>query len=190
MTIFEFVTVAISIIFGIALSRLLSAGIELFRHRNSVELSWIPIVWAADLFWLLVVLWWQIFQISQVKDEWTFGDFNLTIAIVVALYIASSLILPTRYEERGASLYDHYRREGRWGVAAYVIFFVIAIPWNYAMYGFEILSWGNWDILAMIGASLGAVISKSVRQVGVFTAIFMVLHLTNIASVYVPVFVD
>ena len=140
MTIFEFVTVAISIIFGIAISRLLSAGIELFRHRDSVELSWIPVVWAVDIFWLLIVLWWQIFSISQAKDEWTFSDFNLTVAIIVVLYIASSLILPSRYEDQGFSLYGHFKREGRWGIAAYVIFFIIVIPWNWRMWGEDMLS--------------------------------------------------
>jgi hypothetical protein len=188
MTIFEFVTVAISIIFGIAMSRLLSAGIELFRHRNSVELSWISIVWAINIFCLLIILWWQIFGISQQRNVWTNSDFNLTVAMAVSLYIASSLILPSRYDERDISLYSHFRKEGRWGLASYAIFFIIAIIWNWRLFGRELFAWSDWDHYALIAILFGTIISKSARQVGLLTAIFMIIHVANIASVRVTQF--
>ena len=188
MTIFEFVTVAISIIFGIAISRLLSAGIELFRHKSSIEFSWVPIVWAVNIFCLLIVLWWQIFGISELKSVWTGGDFNLTVAMVVALFIASSLILPSRYGEGVVNLFRHFDSEGRWGLAAYMMFFIIAIPWNWKLFGNEFLSWSDWDHYLLIAILFGTVVSKSARQIEVLTAIFMIIHTTNMARVYFPQF--
>ena len=49
MSIFEFVTVAISIILGLAMARILTAGTDLFLHRKRVRLHWIPMVWATVL---------------------------------------------------------------------------------------------------------------------------------------------
>jgi hypothetical protein len=188
MSIFEYVTVAISIIIGLALSRLLSAGIDLFRHRAQIRSIGIPIVWAIDIFWLMIVLWWQIFGISQLVTEWVVIDFFLGISLVVALFVASSLVLPKNYTGEDVDLYDYYSADGRWGVAAYTIFFLIVVPFNFRLFGSPVISIPTLWIVVLVGTSFGAFLNRSKRQAWVLTLVFVTVHICNIAYVLFPRF--
>lgn len=188
MSIFEFVTVAVSIILGLAVAQLLTSGIDLFRHRNRLVFSWIPLVWAVDMFWLLIILWWQLFGVSQRLNEWTFIDFILTICLVVSLFVACSLVLPRSIEKSKVDLYEFFSVEGRWGVAAYAVFFMFAVPYNNRLYGAPFLTVGNMLIGALVLTAVGAVLSRSRVQAGLFTAAFVVVHTVNISRVLFPSF--
>ena len=188
MSIFEFISVAISIILGLAIARLLSAAIDLISHRESVTLHWVPLTWAFVMFSLLVIFWWQLFGANQFREEWTFVDFLLAIACTVSMYIACGLILPRQWSDYEIDLYEYFSRDGRWGVAAYSLFYLLVIPYNIRLYG-EMATVGvltlNFSQAVLSGI---AALSRSRLWVGAATVLFLLLYGSNLLAVIFPAF--
>jgi len=186
MSIFEFVSVAVSIILGLAIARLLSAAIDLFSHRDRIRFHWAPIVWAVIMFSLLVLFWWQLFGANELIEQWTFVDFLLAIACTVLMYIACGLILPRQWSEESIDLFNYFAKDGRWGVAAYSAFYLVVIPYNIRLYE------ATGDILALnlVQALLaaGAVLARSEKWIGVATIAFAIVYVSNVLAVIFPEF--
>lgn len=177
MTIFEFVSVAISIILGLGVARLLSGGLDLFRHRQTTRLHWVPVLWAFLIFWTQLEFWWSLFFVSQSLDVWTHGDFLVTIAFTVALFAAGSLVLPTEWEGDSLDLLDFFHREGRWGVAAFGVAFLIAFPLNARLFGVPVLIPMNLLLVGQVLAISALVVRPSTRKTVPLTLAFVGLHL-------------
>ena len=177
MTIFEFVSVAISIVLGLGVARLLSAGLDLFRHRHSTTLHWSPLVWAALIFWTQLEFWWSLFFVSQNLEVWTHTDFLGTIAFTVALFAAGSLVLPAEWKAEPLDLLAFFQSEGRWGVAAFGLALVMAFPLNYRLFGVPLLMPMNLLIVAEIVAIAALVFRPTRRKTAWLTLVFMLLHL-------------
>ena len=188
MTIFEYVTVAVSIILGLAVARVLSSLTDLFIYRSQVKLHWIPVAWSAALFGLLIVNWWQLFEVSRTLPEWTFVGFALEITQVVTLYVASSLMLPRHWSEKRIDLWEWFCEQGRWGVAAYLLFFVMAIPVNSVLWGSPILSFTSLLVCVILVTGIGVMLNRSPRQTSVWTIAFVLVQLATWAYVLEPTF--
>ncbi len=109
---FSYLSVLLSIIIGLGMSHLLGAMIRLIHNRSRTALYWPSIVWAANLFLLLTLVWWADFNLTH-HEHWTFPIFICTLSIPAAIYAASGLVLPegeaqTRTDMRSA--YDENRR--------------------------------------------------------------------------------
>lgn len=177
MTIFEFVSVAISIILGLGVAKLLSAGLDLFRHRQTTRLHWSPVIWALLIFWTQLEFWWSLFFVSQNLDVWTHNDFLGTIAFTVALFAAGSLVLSAQWEGESLDLIDFIQREGRWGVAAFGVAILIAIPLNYRLFGVPVLFPMNLSLVGEVAMITALVIRPSRPKTVWLTLAFVGLHL-------------
>lgn len=108
MSDFEFVSVIISIIVGLGMTRVLSALASLVEHRTNTPIHWLSVGWASGilawqvLFWLGTVNSWR-----HVRDDWTVGALVPGLLMGIALFFASALVLPARFEV-GARLAERY----------------------------------------------------------------------------------
>lgn len=186
MTVFEYVSVTISIILGLAMARLLSGVSQLIIARKRTDWHWIPIAWAMTLFFLILVLWWQLFQVGQNLTEWTFQDFAFATVMTLPLYVSSALLLPVPNENQNTDLFGHFVEHGKWGVGAYIVFFLIAIPANLRLFDTAVFSAATAFILGNTVAATGAIISNSRTGIGLWTLLFVVLQITNIFYVLFP----
>ena len=186
MTIFEYVSVTISIILGLAMARLLSIVCELVIDRKQTRFHWVPLAWVTTLFILIIVLWWQLFSVGQTLEEWTFLDFGLATVLTLPLFVASALFLPNRWSEKGIDLFEYFIEHGKWGVGAYMSFFILAILANYRLFGSAFLSANTIWIAALVSAAVGTMLSRSRLMVGVWSGIFVTLQISNIFYVLFP----
>ena len=90
---FGYLSVLVSIILGLGMTHVLAAAVKVLQHRARVRVFWPAVVWAANLFGLMLLVWWSGFSLNG-HDRWTFAQFASTIAIPVLLYVAAGLILP------------------------------------------------------------------------------------------------
>jgi hypothetical protein len=188
MSIFEFVAVAVSIILGLGITRLLSASIDLFRFRKRTRMHWVPITWAVVVFLTQVFFWWQFFGVTV--EVWLFFDFVLTIATVLCLFVAASLVLPAHWSEGDVDLFAFFRAEGRWGIAAYAAFAVIAIAYNNRIYGIPFMNLLTPVSLVLAVLALGVVLGRSRRWVGVCTLLWLAAAVGPFLLTYFPTFQD
>jgi hypothetical protein len=110
MSLFEFVLVMTSLVLGIGIAHLLRAVATLIRHRASLEIDWVPLVWTATIFGLVTSYWWSLWDFRDV--EWTFAGFIYITVSPAVLYVAMTLLLPENIDQRReplGSLFEEIR---------------------------------------------------------------------------------
>jgi hypothetical protein len=95
---FEYLSVLVSIIIGLAVSNLLSGAARLIQLRARVRLHATTLCWMAILFLINIQVWWAAFD-RRYNDNWTFFAFLLFLMIPIILSINSYLVLPDLGDE-------------------------------------------------------------------------------------------
>jgi len=147
---FRWIAVALSMLLGIGVTRLLAAGVSVFRSRTHARLDWIPLVWAACVFLWQLQFWWAIVELERIVEVWTLGRFLLLVALALSLFVAAALVLPTNELAPGDSLRASFERDGRWALVALSLYFALAL----------LVDWKLWEISpwSLEGALLAALI--------------------------------
>lgn len=188
MSIFEYATVAISIVLGLGLAQLLSGALDLVRYRHRTRFHWAPLVWVAIIFWIQVEFWWTLFGSSSDPSVWTHGNFLLAMATTLSLIAAGSLILPTPWPAEELDLSGYLHSDGKTAIFAFALFHVLAVPFNSRLLGAPLISWVNLFIVAMIGVLVMILRSKTSRTTNALTLLFLALQIGVLAIWIVPSF--
>jgi hypothetical protein len=113
MTTFEFISVLLSIVVGLALTRLLSGLSRVVELQMRVTFSWPQGAWAVNVGLALVVFWWATLGGQMDLNVWSFPSFALLLLYAVLLYVLAALIVPTELVE-GADLGAHFAAVRPW----------------------------------------------------------------------------
>lgn len=160
MTQFEFLSVAISFVLGLAVTVLLTSVVTAFRSRRQSRMSWLPFAWA---FYVLVMqfdLWWEIYGLVSMEN-WSVVAFVLLLLLAVFLFAAGALFLPSGSGDYPADLYEYFMQDGRWGVVLIAAFIVTAIVANVAL--FDMPLFGNmnlWNLGTLCLLAIMAVVRR------------------------------
>jgi len=127
---FRWISVIVSIILGLGVTRLLIGAVNVFRMRDRAVFYWPVLAWAAAIFAQQVAFWWSLEAASGVVTSWTFIAFLLLVGLVLALFLAATLILPFDRLPEGETLRTYFERDGRWALAALAVFNLLAILTN------------------------------------------------------------
>ncbi len=95
---YEYLTVFVSVILGLAVVHLLSGISLILDTRVRERTDWIHGVWTANVFLTTLLVWWFNFGLTAVQ-EWTLLHFLDLVAYAVVLYLMSGLLYPVRGEE-------------------------------------------------------------------------------------------
>lgn len=184
MTQFEFLSVALSFVLGLAITVLLSSLLTAFRARQKTRMSWLPLIWA---FYLLVIqfdVWWEVYGLVSL-EHWTAGAFVLLLAIVLLLFAASGLVLPTRLGDYPEDLDEYFQQDGRWAVGVVGLFQATAIIANTALFDVAIFGLMNiWNILAI--AITVVVVGAKRRVIQVAATLVFGVWLSSYIWIFVP----
>ena len=95
MSDFEFVSVILSIVVGLGITRILGGLASALRHRATLRSHWVTTVWAVDaLLWQILYWLGTVNSYRHASSVFTIPSFATLLAGAVALYFAASLILP------------------------------------------------------------------------------------------------
>jgi hypothetical protein len=93
MSPFEYLSVLISIILALGMTRVLAGVGEMLQARSHRRIYWVQVVRTVNLFLFLVVAWW-IFYRWRNQQPWTFFLFIFVLISPTILYLASLLLFP------------------------------------------------------------------------------------------------
>ena len=93
MTQHEYVFVAVSIILGLAITRLLHHVAILVRVHTRVTFQWPTAIWALSVMAFILQFWWVGWGLREV-EEWGFVDFLILVLGGIFIYGASEMALP------------------------------------------------------------------------------------------------
>ena len=104
MTQHEYIFVALSIILGLALTRLLHTVAQLIRRRREVRFHWATTVWSLSVLVFVLQLWWVGWEL-RTFNAWGFLDFCALVLGAIFVYGAAELA-----EVRAAQVIREIRR--------------------------------------------------------------------------------
>jgi hypothetical protein len=91
MTQHEYVFIAISVILGLALTRLLHNAAGLIRAHKRVTFHWATALWGLVIMIFILQLWWVGWELRKV-DDWTIIDFFVLVIGSIFVYGAADLV--------------------------------------------------------------------------------------------------
>jgi len=90
---FSYLSVLISIILALGMTRVLAGVGEMLQARSHRRIYWVHAVWILNLFLYLVIAWW-IFYRWRNQQPWTYFLFVFVLIAPTLLYLASILLFP------------------------------------------------------------------------------------------------
>jgi len=121
---FEYLSVLISIILALGMTRVLAGVGEMLQARSRRHIYWVHAVWIVNLFLYLVIAWW-IFYRWRDQQPWNFYLFLFVLISPTILYLASLLLFPREADVATVIDYKaHYYANHR----AFFILFALFIP--------------------------------------------------------------
>src|SRR4029077_541423 len=121
---FEYLSVLISIILALGMTRVLAGVGEMLQARSHRRLYWVHTIWIINLFLYLVIAWW-IFYRWRNQQPWTFLLFVFVLISPTILYLASLLLFP---RESDADLAIDYKTHYYANHRAFFILFGLFTP--------------------------------------------------------------
>lgn len=125
VSVFEYVTVLISIVLGLSLTHLVTGLGELLHPRRRVTVYWVHLVWTAVLLLLHIRFWWFFWSLREVT-VWTLPAFVLALLVPVLLYLLSVLALPDSEIDGSSDLRTYYYENRRAFFGTFTILMALA----------------------------------------------------------------
>jgi hypothetical protein len=116
---FEYLSVLLSIILGLAVAQILTGYRSLVLARSRVRSHLPTLVWTMIVLLIAVQSWWAMFGLRD-APSWTFGGFAILLMQTILIYMLAGLSLPDVRADGPVNLYAHYHEHRR-------VFFVIIV---------------------------------------------------------------
>lgn len=114
MTQHEYVFVAVSIILGLAITRLLHHVAILVRYHTRVTFHWSTALWALSVMAYILQFWWVGWGLRDV-EQWVFADFLVLILGGIFIYGAAEMALPVPDDDDDDDELDFVRHSAGFG---------------------------------------------------------------------------
>jgi hypothetical protein len=137
MTQHEYIFIAVSIILGLAITRLLHTMALLTRAHRRVVFHWSSAIWAFSIMLYILQLWWVGWGLRTIV-EWTFLDFIVLVFGSSCIYGAAEMALSAPEDNTVDMLYES-QHLGRLSAFSMLLYFLVGPYVNIFMYQNAIL---------------------------------------------------
>lgn len=137
MTQHEYISIAIAIILGLAITRLLHTVAMIIRAHDRVVFHWSSAVWAFSVMLYILQFWWVGWGLRAV-DNWTFQNFIVLVFGCTFLYGAAEMALSAPTDD----VYDmrlQSQQLGRLSALSMLLYFLVGPYVNIVMYNNAVL---------------------------------------------------
>jgi hypothetical protein len=100
MTLFEYISVAFSVVLSLSAAQLLS---NIRSVLDPARRDWVHGLWVVHLLILHMVVWWSGWALRDVS--WNLGSFSLALSAPALLYVTANALVPF---DRSVSLREHF----------------------------------------------------------------------------------
>ena len=98
MSDFEFLTILVSIVIGLALTRLLGGLGHAYHFRSVSKMDIVHVAWTITVFFAVILNWW-VFLLWRDFDAWNFSAYFLVLMWTTAIYMMAVALYPPRLAE-------------------------------------------------------------------------------------------
>ena len=113
MDAFNYLTVLLSIIMGLAITQVLKGFRGILLSRARIRLYWPSLVWAALILAICVEIWWSQYSMRE-RVDWTMPAFYGVLLQFIIAYMLAAIVLPDFFGTDNVDLREHYFAHVRW----------------------------------------------------------------------------
>ena len=179
MSPFEFISVALSFILGLGVTRLLSSAVLVFRVRRRIGMAWMPLVWASVIFFWQLQYWWAVIELEAIVQTWTVLQFGTLVILALLLFVAGALVLPSTELEEPTTLQEAFERDGRWALLFLATYFGASVWANWYFWGTSVFSLAGGLVVTLALAPLLFLAVRSVLFKRIIVASYVLLSLIS-----------
>lgn len=132
MTQHEYIFIAVSIILGLAITRLLHTMAMITRAYRRMHFHWSSVIWAFSIMLYILQLWWVGWEL-RVIEQWSFIDFIVLVFGSASLYGAAEMAL-TAPDEGNPNMLETSQDLGRLSALSMLLYFLVGPYVNIFMY--------------------------------------------------------
>ena len=122
---FEFVMIIASIVIALGIAELLAGVVRIFR--GELKFYWVHSFWIFNLLLLQLQFCWAQFEVRGTQVEWVFADLLALVSPPIVMFLASSLLFPSRSDRCDLAEFYYSNRRPVFGLlAGLMLFFSIA----------------------------------------------------------------
>ncbi len=171
----------VSTVLGLTITRILTGYVSAFKARDRIQFDWLPMVFAGAILGVGFQFWWGLLELSTI-ESWPLAAFALLLAMVMALFSAAALIVPsdTDHDMRQA-----FQRDGRWALAALASFHLLAMLANGWFFRVDLLSVPQGLLALLAGLCLLGSLTKHRWVEEAVAALYVMVSIIDIVSVSV-----
>jgi hypothetical protein len=149
MTIFEFLTVAVSIVLALGLSKLISSIPFVFDGRKR---DWLHILIFVLAVLAHIVVWWRIWLLNDVTD-WNILQFTLLMGSPLSLYLAATALVSST-PEQVSDWKTYLADQSRWVFSASAAVIGFGLLRSYFILGTTPAWWSFLSFAVFVGAAI------------------------------------
>jgi hypothetical protein len=149
MTQHEYIFVTVSIIIGMAITRILHVVGDLIRYHKQTRFHWSTAIWGLSVMTFILQLWWMGWSLHDYTD-WDFSNFLILIFASICIYGAAEMALPDPKDGQFDML-SHSQGLGRVSAMSMMAYFLIGPYVNVTMFNNPL----DWSIvIPLVGVLL------------------------------------
>jgi hypothetical protein len=188
VTVFDFATVAVSFILGLAVTYLLESIVQAFRARRTCRLDWLPFVWAAGVLVHQFQFWWALYELNTMPSM-SVSIFSLLLVLAGVLFLAGALVLPSGETEYPNDLGEYFTTDGSWGAGAVALYNFVAVLANVVLFDVRVTNPVNLLNLCLVVIAV-LVVATRARTWQVALTIAYVVVLVYVEIIATPAVYD
>ncbi|MFT5675060.1 MAG: hypothetical protein ACI808_000989 [Paraglaciecola sp.] len=136
MTQHEYIFVTVSIVIGLAITRLLHVVGDLIRYHERVIFHWSTAIWGISVLMFILQLWWIGWSLHD-YTEWTFLHFLILIFASICVYGAAEMALPDP-DDGHYDMLVHSQGLGRVSAGSLLVYFLVGPYVNIFMFNNQV----------------------------------------------------
>jgi hypothetical protein len=174
VTLFEYISVAFSIVLALGAASLLRALPSVFSPSRGY---WIHATWVVSLLFLHALAWWSLWSYSGV-ESWTLLTFLLVLLQPGLLYLNTSLLVGEA-PESSVSWRDRFYRSRRWFFSVRALYVTVIVLASWQILGVELLHPARAFGASHIALSVVGIVNADERAQAVLAPVELLLILAT-----------
>ena len=126
MTVFEYLSVLVSVILGLGVTHMLAGVSKIIQARGKVTPYWVHFLWTANVLIAIFAVWWGMFWWSTLA-QWNFFQFAFICAFCILLFLQAAMLYPWEFRE-GLNFEKHFMDNRRWLFGFLIVGWVTDVP--------------------------------------------------------------
>ncbi|HEY4815133.1 MAG TPA: hypothetical protein VIH58_10675 [Chthoniobacterales bacterium] len=131
---FNYLSVLISIILGLAIAQVLQGVRGLVLTRSKVKLYTPTMIWTGMALLIAIQGWWASFSMHE-QAKWTFPGLLTIVLQAISAYMIAALVLPDARGDNAVDLREHYFAHRHWFFGALLAAIVFSLLKELVIYG-------------------------------------------------------